>query len=111
MVSAGSGRLRLIDFGTIKDTINTELNGLDFVGTAEYMSPVSISPHPLSRSAEYMSQYQSRRTQKISCLYVVVILYILVEYRLVLVYRRQSRTARVIMVRLDWQQIYGRLAV
>ena len=40
MVSSGSGRLRLIDFGTIKDTINTELNGLDFVGTAEYMSPV-----------------------------------------------------------------------
>uniref|UniRef100_A0A7S2SNM6 Protein kinase domain-containing protein n=1 Tax=Mucochytrium quahogii TaxID=96639 RepID=A0A7S2SNM6_9STRA len=34
--------LKLIDFGTAFDTIDTELNGPNFVGTPEYMSPEAI---------------------------------------------------------------------
>lgn len=39
MVLTARGRLKLIDFGTAKDVIETDLNGPDFVGTPEYMSP------------------------------------------------------------------------
>jgi serine/threonine protein kinase len=34
-----TGHLKLVDFGTCKDLINKDLNGPEFVGTAEYMSP------------------------------------------------------------------------
>ena len=33
------GRLKFVDFGTCKDLVSTDLNGQEFVGTAEYMSP------------------------------------------------------------------------
>ena len=33
------GHLKLIDFGTAKDLLMTDLNGPEFVGTAEYMAP------------------------------------------------------------------------
>jgi 3-phosphoinositide dependent protein kinase-1 len=33
------GHLKLIDFGTAKDLVDTKLNGPEFVGTAEYMAP------------------------------------------------------------------------
>lgn len=34
-----SGRMKFVDFGTCKDMIQKDLNGQEFVGTAEYMSP------------------------------------------------------------------------
>ena len=37
-----SGHIRVIDLGTAKDIIDWDLNGPDFVGTAEYMSPATI---------------------------------------------------------------------
>ncbi len=37
-----SGHLKLVDFGTSKDLIDTALNGQEFVGTAEYMSPETV---------------------------------------------------------------------
>jgi len=37
------GHLKLIDFGTAKDLIQTDLNGPEFVGTPEYMSPNTVS--------------------------------------------------------------------
>lgn len=36
------GHLKFIDFGTAKDLIQTDLNGQEFVGTPEYMSPDTI---------------------------------------------------------------------
>lgn len=39
MVLTAGGRLKLIDFGSAKDTVETDLNGPEFVGTPEYMSP------------------------------------------------------------------------
>jgi len=39
MVLTAQGRLKLIDFGSAKDTIEPDLNGPEFVGTPEYMSP------------------------------------------------------------------------
>jgi serine/threonine protein kinase len=38
MVTA-TGHLKLIDFGTAKNLVDTRLNGPEFVGTAEYMAP------------------------------------------------------------------------
>ena len=36
------GRLKIIDFGTAKDFNETDLNGPEFVGTPEYMSPETV---------------------------------------------------------------------
>jgi serine/threonine protein kinase len=35
--------LKFIDFGTAKDLMETNLNGQEFVGTPEYMSPQTVS--------------------------------------------------------------------
>jgi len=45
MVSS-DGHLKLIDFGTAKDLINTDLNGPEFVGTPEFMSPETVKSKP-----------------------------------------------------------------
>ena len=42
MMLTESGHLKFVDFGTSKDLIRTDLNGPEFVGTAEYMSPETI---------------------------------------------------------------------
>lgn len=42
MLTAG-GHVKLIDFGTCKDLIETDLNGGEFVGTAQYMSPQAVA--------------------------------------------------------------------
>jgi serine/threonine protein kinase len=39
MMITAAGHLKLVDFGTCKDLRQTDLNGQEFVGTAEYMAP------------------------------------------------------------------------
>ena len=39
MMITAAGHLKLVDFGTCKDLRQTELNGQEFVGTAEFMAP------------------------------------------------------------------------
>eukprot|EP01031_Cornospumella_fuschlensis_P036976 gene36976-44856_t len=39
---AHNGQLKLVDFGTCKDLVDPTLNGPEFVGTAEYMSPNTV---------------------------------------------------------------------
>jgi len=40
---SNSGHVVLIDFGTAKDLIQTDLNGPEFVGTPDFMSPEAVS--------------------------------------------------------------------
>ncbi len=42
MLFTASGHVKFVDFGTAKDLINTDLNGPEFVGTPEYMSPATV---------------------------------------------------------------------
>jgi serine/threonine protein kinase len=42
MILTDNGHLKLIDLGTAKDLIETDLNGQEFVGTPEYMSPQTV---------------------------------------------------------------------
>mmetsp|Transcript_2778 Transcript_2778/g.4182 ORF Transcript_2778/g.4182 Transcript_2778/m.4182 type:complete len:928 (+) Transcript_2778:61-2844(+) len=39
MLLTADGHLKFVDFGTCKDLLQPDLNGQEFVGTAEYMSP------------------------------------------------------------------------
>jgi 3-phosphoinositide dependent protein kinase-1 len=39
----GGGHIVVIDFGTAKDLIKTELNGPEFVGTPDFMSPEAVN--------------------------------------------------------------------
>ncbi|KAJ0407401.1 hypothetical protein ATCC90586_003811 [Pythium insidiosum] len=48
VVCSTDGHLRLVDFGTAKDLANTSLNGPNFVGTPEYMSPETIDNKSVS---------------------------------------------------------------
>ena len=48
-----NGQLFIIDFGTAKNLINPRLNGPEFVGTAEYMSPEAVgNKMPLNTNAD-----------------------------------------------------------
>lgn len=40
---AGHGQVCVIDFGTAKDLIQTDLNGPEFVGSPYFMSPEAVS--------------------------------------------------------------------
>ena len=42
MLTAG-GHVKLVDFGTCKDLLETDFNGGEFVGTAQYMSPQAVA--------------------------------------------------------------------
>ncbi len=42
MVFYSLGHVKVIDFGTAKDVIQVDLNGPEFVGTSEYMSPATV---------------------------------------------------------------------
>lgn len=46
MILTSQGRLKFVDFGTCKDLLVTDLNGQEFVGTAEYMSPEVVQSKP-----------------------------------------------------------------
>lgn len=43
MLLTSSGHLKLVDFGTAKDLLDTSLNGPEFVGTPEYMAPSAVN--------------------------------------------------------------------
>lgn len=43
MMLTASGHVKFIDFGTAKDLEQTDLNGPEFVGTPDYMSPLAVS--------------------------------------------------------------------
>jgi serine/threonine protein kinase len=53
-----SGHLQVIDFGTAKDLVDTKLNGPEFVGTAEYMSPEAVNSKPVSNIRNYETRDQ-----------------------------------------------------
>jgi len=42
LLSERGGHVILIDFGTAKDLIVTDLNGPEFVGTPDFMSPEAV---------------------------------------------------------------------
>ncbi|KAJ8598118.1 hypothetical protein CTAYLR_009506 [Chrysophaeum taylorii] len=47
------GHLKLIDFGTAKDTVDTNLNGPEFVGTPEYMAPEMVDSKAADHRADW----------------------------------------------------------
>ena len=52
MMLTECGHLKLIDFGTSKDLVDTDLNGPEFVGTPEYMSPQTLKSKPVGVEAD-----------------------------------------------------------
>ncbi|KAH8097925.1 3-phosphoinositide-dependent protein kinase [Aureococcus anophagefferens] len=42
MMLTADGHVKLIDFGTAKDLVDTDLNGPEFVGTPEFMAPEMV---------------------------------------------------------------------
>mmetsp|Transcript_30615 Transcript_30615/g.57059 ORF Transcript_30615/g.57059 Transcript_30615/m.57059 type:complete len:922 (+) Transcript_30615:69-2834(+) len=50
-----SGHLKLVDFGTCKDLRQTDLNGQEFVGTAEYMAPEVVDSENSGPAADLWS--------------------------------------------------------
>ena len=54
MVSS-DGHLKLIDFGTAKDLVETDRNGPEFVGTPEFMSPEAVKSKPAGHESDLWS--------------------------------------------------------
>ncbi|OQR95477.1 3-phosphoinositide-dependent protein kinase, partial [Thraustotheca clavata] len=52
IVSKQDGHLRIVDFGTAKNLEDTTLNGPNFVGTPEYMSPETIDNKPVDTTVD-----------------------------------------------------------
>ncbi|TMW68764.1 hypothetical protein Poli38472_006232 [Pythium oligandrum] len=52
VVCATDGHIRLIDFGTAKDLADATLNGPNFVGTPEYMSPETVDNKDVTYAAD-----------------------------------------------------------
>lgn len=52
VVSSRDHHLKLIDFGTAKNLEDTTLNGPNFVGTPEYMSPETIDNQPVGVASD-----------------------------------------------------------
>lgn len=50
-----TGHVKFVDFGTAKDMIDTDLNGPEFVGTPEYMSPNTLDSKPCGPDADLWS--------------------------------------------------------
>jgi len=55
MMITASGHLKLVDFGTCKDLRQTDLNGQEFVGTAEYMAPEVVDSENSGPAADLWS--------------------------------------------------------
>lgn len=51
MMLTACGHVKLVDFGTCKDLLETDLNGGEFVGTAQYMSPQAVASEEQVRIA------------------------------------------------------------
>lgn len=54
------GHLVLIDFGTAKDLIQTDLNGPEFVGTPDFMSPEAVSGDSERKKASRKSKKKKK---------------------------------------------------
>ncbi|CAM9607344.1 unnamed protein product, partial [Heterosigma akashiwo] len=52
MMLTKSGHVKLIDFGSSKDLIDTDLNGPEFVGTPEFMSPEAVTSKEAGKEAD-----------------------------------------------------------
>ena len=52
MMLTADGHLKLVDFGTSKDLIDTDLNGPEFVGTPDYMSPQTLKSQSVGPEAD-----------------------------------------------------------
>lgn len=62
MMLTGGGHVKLIDFGTCKDLIETDRNGGEFVGTAQYMSPQAVaSEEQVYRDCAWHTVDETRR--------------------------------------------------
>jgi serine/threonine protein kinase len=46
LLITAAGHIKVIDFGTCKDLETDDLNGPEFVGTAQYMSPQAVASKP-----------------------------------------------------------------
>ena len=55
MMLTDRGHLKIIDFGTAKDLIDKDLNGPEFVGTPEYMSPQTLKSKDVGVEADLWS--------------------------------------------------------
>eukprot|EP00611_Tribonema_gayanum_P026324 TRINITY_DN623_c0_g1_i5.p1 TRINITY_DN623_c0_g1~~TRINITY_DN623_c0_g1_i5.p1 ORF type:complete len:740 (-),score=188.92 TRINITY_DN623_c0_g1_i5:61-2280(-) len=47
-----AGHIKIVDFGTCKDLLEPDLNGPEFVGTAQYMTPQAVASQPQGREAD-----------------------------------------------------------
>ena len=52
MMLTATGHLKFVDFGTAKDLVQTDLNGPEFVGTPEYMSPATVASRKCGPDAD-----------------------------------------------------------
>jgi serine/threonine protein kinase len=55
MMFTVEGHLKFVDFGTAKDLVQTDLNGPEFVGTPEYMSPSTVGSKTVGPEADLWS--------------------------------------------------------
>ena len=52
MMLTAAGHLKFVDFGTAKDLVQIDLNGPEFVGTPEYMSPDTVASRQCGPDAD-----------------------------------------------------------
>ncbi|CAM9759010.1 unnamed protein product, partial [Chrysoparadoxa australica] len=52
MMLTAAGHVKLIDYGTCKDLVEADLNGPEFVGTAQFMSPQAVNSEEQGMEAD-----------------------------------------------------------
>eukprot|EP00605_Chrysophyceae_sp_TOSAG23-4_P000136 GSChrysophyteH1.ASY1.ANO1.155.1 assembled CDS len=52
LLFTADGHVKFVDFGTAKDLVQTDLNGPEFVGTPEYMSPSTVGSKTVGPEAD-----------------------------------------------------------